>query len=363
MTIHNREELYALFTNQSHTPPLVIEPGVNTTHPRSASSLSKTSYSTLELCNTEFPPVSYLVDGMISTGLALLAGPPKSGKSCICLALADAVSNGKQFLGAKVSSGDVLYFTFEDSFSRVKERVIQMKLTPSDNCHIVTQKCTLANGILECIRSFKSDHPRLVLVVIDTLQWIRDPLRKMSYGNDVDELATLKQLAQELNISILVVHHTRKASRLDSSPLERVSGTNGLTGTADTILLLDRTVKSTKVKLECYGKDIDDVDLDLSFEADTLTFKVSEKVSGEASLPPQIARLIETVFSTGGFSGNNAEFEQWLHEHIDSTISISRMRQLTSRYSAVLTSLGIEVRGHRTSTTRGTEISREATLK
>ena len=349
MSIQHVEERSAFFTNQPHAPTRLTESQAPFPH-------SQTSYSTLELCSADLPPVSYLVDNIIGTGLALLAGPPKSGKSCLCMALADAVSNGKPFLNAKATYGEVLYFTFEDTFSRVKERVMQMNLTPSAKCHIITQQYTLANGLLECIRNFKSNHPGLVLVIIDTLQWIRDPSRKMSYGNDVDELATLKQLAHELSVNILVVHHTRKGSA-DCNPLERVSGTTGLTGTADTILILERSIKSAKAELQCVGKDIGAMDLSLSFEPDTLTFDMSEKDAYNCALPPQIARLIETVLSTGGFNGSNDEFANWLSEHIDPNISISRMRQLTSQYSEVLKSLGISVKGYRSAATRGVTIS------
>lgn len=356
MSIQRKEEHYALFNNQSHSSAHASGSEVASPPLRSAPSLSKISYSTLELCNAELPPVSYLVDKIIGSGLSLLAGPPKSGKSCLGMVLADAVANGKPFLRSKATYGEVLYFTFEDTFSRVKERVKQMHLTPSNKFHIVTQQYTLVNGLCECICNFKSAHPGLVLVIIDTLQLIRDPSRKMSYGNDVDELATLKQLAHELGISILAVHHTRKGSA-ECNPLERVSGTTGLTGTADTILILDRNVRSTKAKLQCVGKDIGAIELDLSFEPDTLTFELSEKAIDEAPLPPQIARLIETVLTSGGFSGDNDEFANWLSEHIDPNISISRMRQLTSQYSAVLTSLGILVTSHRTAAARGVEIS------
>ena len=265
-------------------------------------------YSTLTLSVADLPPVAYLVEGIIGSGLTILAGAPKSGKSCLCLALAHAVGNNELFLEQKVVSGSTLYCTFEDTLSRVKERVSQMKLTPSPRCYVTTQQRTLSNGLIDFVCDFRREHPDMVLLIFDTLQWVRDYSKKMSYANDVAELAVLKQLSQELGISIIVVHHTRKGIN-DGNPLEKVSGTTGLTGTADTILVLDRNINNSKAKLSCVGKDIGAEELDLTFDAATLTYRLANNgESAYKALPESLTRFIGAIISSGGFTGDNSTF-------------------------------------------------------
>ena len=312
-------------------------------------------YSTLTLSTADLPPITYLVEGIIGTGLTILAGAPKSGKSCLCMGLAHAIANNGRFLSNQVLCGTVLYCTFEDTLSRVRERVMQMHLEPSPKCYITTQKLTLSSGLEDFVRNFKQAHPDMVLLILDTLQWVRDSSRKMSYGNDVDELAKLKQLSQELKINILLVHHTRKGTS-DTDPLEKVSGTTGLTGTADTILVLERNVRSSKAKLSYVGKDIGAEELDLTFDADTLTYHMANETNANI-IPQTLARFIKAIIAVSGFEGDNSTFAAWLYEHVDPTISVSQMRQLLSTYESVLLSLGISVNSYRTAHTRGVRIS------
>ena len=63
----------------------------------------------------------------------------------------------------------------------------------------------------------------------------------------------------EIGIAIVVVHHTRKASADD--PLDRVSGTTGLTGAADSVITMSRS----RV-LEVRGRDIEETEYKLKHE-------------------------------------------------------------------------------------------------
>jgi len=53
----------------------------------------------------------------------------------------------------------------------------------------------------------------------------------------------LRRLAAELKLAVVVVHHLRKMDSDD--PFDTVSGTLGLTGSADNVLILDRTSNGT----------------------------------------------------------------------------------------------------------------------
>ena len=86
----------------------------------------------------------------------------------------------------------------------------------------------------------------------------------------------LKTIADEYGIAIVVIHHLRKMDADD--PLDQVSGTTGLSGSADTVLVLNRTSSGTTT-LHGRGRDIEDIEKAVQFDRGTCTWTVL----GEAS--------------------------------------------------------------------------------
>jgi len=66
------------------------------------------------------------------------------------------------------------------------------------------------------------------------------------YQNDHDALAGLQKLADELGIAVIVNHHDRKMDAEDI--FDTISGTLGLTGAVDTILVLSRKASPTSCR-------------------------------------------------------------------------------------------------------------------
>ena len=94
-----------------------------------------------------------------------------------------------------------------------------------------------------------------MFVAIDTFQVIRSYTADTSYANDYDELRKLKALADELNITLLLVHHLRKQG--DSDPLNKLSGTTGISGAVDAVFVLDKSKRSQdNATLVATGRDI-----------------------------------------------------------------------------------------------------------
>jgi Xaa-Pro aminopeptidase len=89
------------------------------------------------------------------------------------------------------------------------------------------------------------------------------PIRQNNgYMEDYESVVTLHRLANKTGIAILVLHHTRKMEADD--PIDTVSGTLGLPGCADTILVLDR--KSQGTTLYVRGRDIEEAEHALTFD-------------------------------------------------------------------------------------------------
>ena len=115
------------------------------------------------------------------------------------------------------------------------------------------------------------------------------------YEADYMAMATLKQLADAFGITILVVHHTRKMPSAD--PLTTVSGTYGITGGADTVLVLRRSRGEADAVLHVMGRDIEDATLALSFEAGRWTYLGDAK---EWAIAKERREILEVMRDLGG---------------------------------------------------------------
>lgn len=226
------------------------------------------------LLGMDFPPVSYVIDGYIAEGLTILAGRPKLGKSWLALGFCVAVATGGTALGSDCEEGDVIYLALEDNRRRLKER-IQVVLSPPQvrpnlsRLTLHTESPKIGAGLIEMLDAWRASVPDPKLVVIDTLSMVRPPKKSNqdSYAADYDAISPLQKWAGEHGLAVIVVHHVRKAEAED--PLEAVSGTNGLTGAADTIMVLNRSTDGPK--LYGRGRDIEEIEKALRFDKGTWT--------------------------------------------------------------------------------------------
>lgn len=217
----------------------------------------------------DFPPLVFVVDQLIVPGMTILAGRPKEGKSWLALSLCNAVATGGKALGGlDCDQGDVLYLALEDNQRRLKSR-LQM-LSPYDDwpsrLAFATECPRLDDGGLDKIRAWIEEANSPKLVVVDVFVKVRAQKQGSDGGYEADYAAAapLQRLAIEHGIAILCIHHTRKMPSDD--PLEAVSGTNGLTGAADTILVLKREAINTgDAVLYGRGRDFPECELALSF--------------------------------------------------------------------------------------------------
>ncbi len=214
-----------------------------------------------QLMTTPLKPIEFCVDGMISTGLFILAGAPKVGKSWLALDVALSIAKGEQLLGRETKRGTALYLCLEDSYNRIQNRLFELTSEPSENLHFAIMAGTLGGVLEKQIENFKSQHTDLKIIIIDTLQKIRSG-DESSYASDYKELSILKNLADKLRIAILLVHHTRKCR--DNDPFNMISGTTGISGCVDgSMVMIERQRGSGEVVLHCVGRDIENLELHL----------------------------------------------------------------------------------------------------
>ena len=79
-----------------------------------------------ELLSTPLPPVKWIIPGLLPAGLALFAGPSKAGKSWLTLWLCLQVAQGKPVWNREIEPRTVIYFSLEDTFNRLQNRIFQL---------------------------------------------------------------------------------------------------------------------------------------------------------------------------------------------------------------------------------------------
>lgn len=76
-----------------------------------------------------------LIDGVLSDGLAIMAGDSKIGKSWMVLWMCLQISKGEPIWGIPTKKSDVVYLALEDREWRVQQRMQDLTDTPPDNLH------------------------------------------------------------------------------------------------------------------------------------------------------------------------------------------------------------------------------------
>ena len=235
------------------------------------------SINAADLQGHRFAPVRYIVPDLIPDGLTLFGGKPKLGKSWLMLGVAIAVAYGGFTLGdRKCVEGDVLYAALEDNERRLQSRMEKVWTSSgawSPRLTFWTEMSRLEDGGLEELREWIMAQPNPRLVIIDTFAKVRSARRKEEgiYEGDYRSAAPLKALADETGVGIVIVHHLRKAAA-DEDPLDAISGSTGLTGAVDTILVLNRS--GDGVTLYGRGRDIAEIESAVSFDRETCRWSV-----------------------------------------------------------------------------------------
>ena len=234
--------------------------------------------SAAALMRKTFAPVQYIIPNYVAEGCTILAGAPKLGKSWLALEWAIAKATGGQCMGT-IQTGeaaDVLYMALEDNERRLQSRMDRLLPfgSPGPTRLTLATKWPRADqGGLDEIRTWARAVDLPKLVIIDVLAAFRQPTspKGSPYEQDYAAVKALTELASELGIAIVAVLHTRK-SRDQVDPFDRVSGTLGLSGAADTALILDRDGQGTT--LYGRGRDIPEIETAVQFSKDACRWSV-----------------------------------------------------------------------------------------
>lgn len=222
-----------------------------------------------DLLDKVFAPIDWVVDGVIPSGLTLIAGSPKAGKSLFGWNIALAAATGGVALGnVQVKQRPVFYIMLEDG-ERLAQKRMRRMLSPGarvPGLEYAQGWRNLSEGGTEDIAHFCANNPG-ALVVIDTYESLRgrgtDGMD--SYRNDYRALKPLHDVVKEHDYNVLIIHHTNK--RHSEDPFAAINGSNGLSGVADTLGILRRGEDPESAVLYLRGRDLDaDITYALDFD-------------------------------------------------------------------------------------------------
>jgi len=223
-----------------------------------------------------------LIHGLLpKIGVSILGGHPKSGKSWMAINLIKSILKGEEAFGLLPTQKiGVLYLSLEDNSARIRDR-LRMVFGEDIECLINLEIKTISEQFsyqtLQYLKETLEAKPWVKLLIVDPLQKVRAAPDKANdaYQKDYKDMSAIKKLAEEREISILLIHHLRKEKNSTESDLSSLNGSMGLSGSADSILLLKKEDQNTFLKIT--GKDVEDRTLSLVFDQETGRFSINDE--------------------------------------------------------------------------------------
>ena len=285
--------------------------------------------SLTELYETKYESRPPVIDGLLYTGAYLFVGAPKVGKSFFMAQLAYHISTGQKLWDYDVHQGTVLYLALEDDYRRLQARMSRMfGVGGAANLRFAVYAKQLGAGLDEQLEKFVREQPDTRLIIIDTLQKIREAGGDAySYANDYEIIGRMKQFADKKGVCVLLVHHTRK--QIAGYKFEMISGTNGLLGCADGAFLLQKEKRTDlSATLDIVGRDQPDQRLYLIRDPERLSWQLdhAETELWESPPDPLLGKVASVITEDNPeWNGSATELVSLLQEDIQPNILTRRL--------------------------------------
>ena len=270
-----------------------------------------------------------IVENLIYPGTYILAGAPKVGKSFFVAQLAYHIATGQKLWDYEVKQSTVLYLALEDDHRRLQKRMCRMfGVDGTANLHFAITSKKLGEGLEDQLEEFIDKHPNTRIIIIDTLQKIRQGGNDTySYANDYECVGALKKFADRTEICLLIVHHTRKQQASDK--FDMISGTTGILGCADGAFILQKEKRTdSTATLDIVGRDQCDQKLYLVRNQEKLFWDLDHAETELWKAPPDPVVLKISEFITNEnpkWSGTASELVEILKLDIPPNIVTKKL--------------------------------------
>lgn len=295
-----------------------------------------------------------LIDGVLSDGLAIMAGDSKIGKSWMVLWMCLQISKGEPVWGLPTRKTDVAYLALEDREWRVQQRMQDLTDTPPENLHFGFSCGQLGAELESQIEDVLKDYPSTGLLFIDTLQMVRDNVsaKVNAYAQDYKDLSSLKKIADNHGICIFVVHHTRK-ERDGGNIFNDMTGSTGIMGVADTGMILRKEDRFGDNATLCItGRDVEEKKLKMQMCG--VKWEITEELSADdlrkERIPDFVFKVVDFLFEHRQFEGTVTELLAAVgNTELKPNVA---SKYLTRFYSEVFAPMGITYEYRKTAAAR-----------
>ena len=309
-----------------------------------------------ELYETSYPSRPPIIDGLLYSGTYLLAGAPKVGKSFMVAQLAYHISAGLPLWDFPVKQCTVLYLALEDDYKRLQDRMFRMfGVESTEHLFFATAAKQIGAGLEDQLELFIREHPNTQLIIIDTLQKIRELSgESYNYASDYEIIGKLKMFADKHGICLLLVHHTRKQPASDK--FEMISGTTGLLGCADGAFLLQKERGiAMNATLDVVGRDQPEQKIFLIRDREHLNWTLDHIEAESTEQPPDPILEKVNTFLKDSWTGTPTDLVQLLEMELKPNVL---SRYLNVNKSRLENEYGIDYQNNRTHSGRTIVLNR-----
>jgi RecA-family ATPase len=249
----------------------------------------------------DMPPQRWAVEGLVPTGLTILAGRPKLGKSWFAFDACLAVATGGTVLGHQAKQGTALYLALEDTERRLQERAHKLlgNHPAPRGLRIKTLWDRLDRGGLVAVEQFLDTYPDTRLIVIDVIKKVAPPhnATKSQYAYDYALVSSLKKLADAHGVAIVAITHATKFED-DDDPFTEIAGSTGTTGAMDTGIVLRQHRREKHMELCLRGRDVEEQRFPVTFDKATCRWQSAARPHdpfADISLTPEQRKAAELL--------------------------------------------------------------------
>ncbi len=283
---------------------------------------------------TEFPPVNYVVETLIPTGsFGMLSGESGSGKSTVAIAIADAIANGKPWLGLKTEKRHVLYKDRENNILTLASRLKRMGIVDDGYLKIWSNWAKEVNVYehsldSEVLLKYVEKHENPVIIA-DSLVSFLPPGASENDATHIREFMNLARKLTARGATVIFIHHTGK-----SEGSKKFRGSSDIQASVDFAYLvtseLDEKRYLDTVKLECF-KMRDEVLAELP-----MLYRNGNFIRPEASegfkAPAHYKTLMDLLMEFGGICTEKLETKAK-----EKGVSRTKVREFLKNDSLVIT--------------------------
>ncbi len=136
--------------------------------------------------------------------------------------------------------------------------------------HFSISSLGISNGLIEQVNQFITTYPSTKLIVIDTLEHIRNTTAETSlYSHDYNDIQKIRAITEVHDVTVLLIHHTRKM--YDPDPLNTLTGSTGLVGAVDGVWILEKEKRTeNKGKPTIVNRDTEGYCFKVEFDKETI---------------------------------------------------------------------------------------------